>query len=134
MPCYAVATAQALVPQERLRGYLTPDKIREPLTAYLQARFPDAVIAAGPEPNSTHWTIRQASQVLTLDIVAGQVTARDYGRDQSAATALAEEIAPVLVQIGAAYWQQDVLALLGQYALGQPQSTPDGSVVIRLQV
>jgi hypothetical protein len=134
MPCYAVAAAQAQVSQEHLLGYLTPDKIQEPLTAYLQARFPEAAVEAGPGPNTAHWTIRQASWVLTLDITGGQVTARDYGRDQSAATALAEEIAPVLVQIGAAYWQQDVLALLGQYALGQPQSTPDGAVVIRLQV
>jgi hypothetical protein len=134
MPCYAVATAQAQVPQEHFRGYLTPDKIQEPITAYLNTRFPAATVETGTEPNSGSWTIRQATTLLAITIVNGQVTVRDYGRDQSAATALAEELAPVLVQIGAAYWQQEVVALLGQYAVGAPQSTPDGSVVLRLQV
>lgn len=134
MPCYAVATAQAQVPQEHLRSYLTPDKIQEPITAYLQARFPGIAVETSAGQNTCSWTIHQTNNLLALTIVNGQVTARDYGRDQSVATALAAELAPVLVQIGAAYWQQEVLALLGQYAVGQPQSTPDGSVVLRLQV
>jgi hypothetical protein len=134
MSCYAVATAQAAVAQEHLLTYLTPENLQEPLTAYLQARFPAATIDASVGWRVGQWTIRQETGPLIVTIENGQITTRDYGRDQAAATTLAEELAPVLVQIGAAYWQQSVIALLGQYTSGPPQTTNDGAVVLRLQV
>lgn len=134
MSCYAIATATAQVPQEHLLAYLTPANIQEPITAYLQARFPAAIIEASTGSTACHWTIRQEAGLVAITIENGRVTTRDYGRDPATATALAEELAPVLVQIGAAYWQQSVVALLGQYASAPPQATQDGAVVLRIQV
>jgi hypothetical protein len=134
MSCYAVATAQATVSQEHLLTYLTPENLKEPLTAYLQARFPAATIDASIGLRVGQWTIRQETGPLIVTIENGQITTRDYGRDQAAATALANELGPVLVQIGAAYWQQQVVALLGQYSTAPLQNTPYGSVFLRIQV
>ena len=134
MSCYAIATATAQVPQEHLLTYLTPENLTDPITAYLKARFPTAIIEASAGSTACHWTIRQEAGLIAITVENGRVTTRDYARDLATASALAEELAPVLVQIGAAYWQQSVVTLLGQYTSTPPQTTQDGALVLRIQV
>ena len=134
MSCYAVATAQTRVAQEHLLTYLTPANLKAPLTAYLQNRFPDTSVHCIVWQEAIHWTIYQDTGRLTISIEGGQITVRDYGPDQAGAAALAAELAPVLAQIGAAYWQQYVAALLEPYAVAEAQATNDGALVLHLKL
>src|SRR5205814_5214353 len=122
MPCDAVATASAQVAQEQLLRLLTPDTVREPIAAFLRARYPQAQVTAGiaswVDARSIGWEVHDARSrvhcTVTLNTATGRVDVTDLGAGSTsgATQALADEIRAALVQLGGVYLQQTVAVLL----------------------
>jgi hypothetical protein len=135
MACNAVATAQVQIAEDHLRQYLTPTNIEAPLMAYLKARFPTAAINNSQRQSERTWTITEGYNQTTITVREGQVVTRNYQQDYAAAQALSQEIAQMLLVIGATYWQQATAQFLEQNcAVIDRTITADGSLVIRLRV
>lgn len=135
MVCYAVAVAGAQVPEEHLRKYLTPAAITAPITAYLQAKWPQAQVQAHTYGDSVNWTITAAGQSQQISVANGSVSTTNYQRNQTEAQALATEIQQALTAIGGAYWQNETYQYLAAtYQVTESQRTSDGNLVVRLRV
>jgi hypothetical protein len=135
MSCDAVAVAGAEVAAEHLRIYLTPDTITAPITAYLQAKWPQAYVQAQRYADEVSWIVATHGQTQRIAVRAGQVTVTNYTQDPAAAQALAAEIQQALTAIAGAYWQQATYQfLVANYALTESRPTADGSLVVRLRV
>jgi hypothetical protein len=135
MPCNAVAVAAAEVAAAHLRTYLTPDTITAPITAYLQAKWPQAFVQTQRYTDEVSWIVAAHGQTQRIAVRAGQVTVTDYTQDPAAAGALAAEIQQALTSIAGAYWQHSTYGFLAvTYAVTESQATPDGSLVVRLRV
>jgi hypothetical protein len=135
MACTAVAVASALVAEEHLRQYLTPAQIAAPVTAYLQARFPDARINYEVWGEEITWTITDRGHTRRLTVRGVRVITTDYDRNQAAAQELTTEIQQALTAIGGAYWQNATYQYLAaNYQVTESQQTADGSLVVRVRV
>jgi hypothetical protein len=135
MPCNAVAVAGAEVAAAHLRTYLTPDTITAPITAYLQAKWPQAYVQAQRYVDEVSWIVATHGQTQRIAVRAGQVTVTNYAQDPAAAQALAAELQQALLAIAGAYWQQATYGFLAAtYAVLESQSAADGSLVVRMRV
>ncbi|HVA92952.1 MAG TPA: hypothetical protein VNL71_24295 [Chloroflexota bacterium] len=143
MPCNAIATARATVPNEALFRLLDPDTLARVVTTFLATRMPQATLTpyAFPTalypPGTLSWFIDAPDLHLDLAITPdGRITVgttRDHNRPLL--EPLKGQLLQLLVRAGAIKLQQQAAAFVGAaFILTKNARSDDGSLILEFEI
>jgi hypothetical protein len=145
MPCDAIATTRARVPNADLVRLIGAEALQNVLAVYLQNRFPQARIQPFAYPTEQYPAgTAQCFVILPDDIVYdtaitadGVVTvgSRDRDADTAALTALRDDLLALVIRAGAVRLQQRAAAWVGsRFPVTEARMTPEGDYVVEFEV